>query len=964
MTKNFSRVLAILLVCTIAISAFPTVASVAKEDILVEYEFIGDNADRAGFAQGIITITSGGDSTETGYYLVYYVQGQGLLNGYDELASIKKGGNKVYAEIPDGTMIPQNATGIAVFESETHFLDTPPAITDAVAVYAFPESKRLILGEAEVVFGTASDVHMNYEYYNRSAYAKWSKILDFYADNGASYVIVTGDMTGDASDPTPLEQQYKDYVNLINSSKINIENVYESIGNHGNTSADLGLFSTYTQGSDEVHPYTNSPYYYVLKEGVNGAKDNLFVFLWQELTTAGESANIDNFSETQINWLAGVLDKYDNDSTNIFLIAHSPFLNYGAGDRFKGGGYTSLTTFKSEFTQNMRLKGLLQYHKDVIVMSGHTHLTFYDGQNYSDVNNEFARTVHVSSTCWPRAYNADATSCPAGTDGRKSAGLDYGSEAYLVSVYADYIVYTGYNMTTGKIIPAACLIMPTKTYDSPTPDEAFKGTGTQEDPYLIENEQDFLLLTSGFNANTSATVENMYGYGKYFLQTADIDLSNIKAYCGTNASGAKNPYDSAANYYKSAFAGTYNGDGYTIKINLDAPDDQRSVFPYLHGTIVNTVIKGKIVADGAVQPIRTSKGNIINCYFDLELDAAMTNGALYTNYNYAYNVYTKGTALNATKISPFAAGDNANAVVANVFSNYVDSTGATIADDVAATPANITAVINAFNDRSNDNYKTAASKLNGIPLCDVFADGNTLGFTHANGNMNNLAYGKPFSPHGYYKVNSEWPADYRGDLTDGKAHDVLTYDNCWYGFNKNKSDDDVTNVQNGVGEVVIDLQNVYTVSAVRTHVFIGNQSGIARPSFIRVSASFDGSFYSSPVEIPVPYTSDNNIAWAEAELTITGRYIKLECGVTSAFVFIDEIEVNGGEYISSAYDEIRGDLNKNGKIDAVDYILVKRFCFGTYAINDIPTGDINKDGILNSTDYTLIKRICFGTYKA
>lgn len=962
MKKRISRVLALLLACTVAFSVFPTVASVAKENVLVEYEFIGDNALRAGSAQGIITITSNsGDTDKTGYYLVYYTDGDKLLEGYDELASIAINGSKVYAEIPDGIMIPQNATGIAVFESETHFLDEPPAITDAVAACDIPAEKQLALGEAEVVFGAASDVHMNYEYYSRNAYSKWSTALDFFADNGASYVIVTGDMTGDATDPIPLEEQYDTYVDLINQSKIDIENVYESLGNHGNTPDDLSLFSQYTEGSDENHPYENSPYFYVLKEGKDGAKDNLFVFLWQEINAAGESAKVDNFSETQINWLADVLDEYDNESTNVFVIAHSPFLNYGAGDRFKGGGYTALTTFSSDFPQNMRLKGLLQYHKDVIVMSGHTHLTLYDGQNYSNLSNEFAHTVHLSSTCWPRAYTADGTSCPAGTDGRKSAGLDYGSEAYLVSVYADHIVYTGYNMSTGRIIPAACLIIPTKTYDAPDPDEAFRGSGTQEDPYLIENAQDFLLLTSGFNANTSSEVENMYGYGKYFLQTKDIDLSNIKAYYGTNASGAKNPYDSAANYYKSAFAGTYNGDGFAISVDIDAPE-QRSVFPYLHGTIVNTVIKGKIVADDAVQPIRTSKGNIINCYFDLELSSSLANGALYTNYSYVYNLYTSGTALSATKISPFANAKSDSAVAVNVFCNYTDASGNAVEDEVAVTADSVTAVVNAFNCRTTEDYKTAVEKAGGVPLCEVFIDGSKLAFTHIQAESGNIAYGKPFSPHGYYDIDGEWVSDYRGDLTDGKVYETLTYNDRWYGFNKNKSDDGITNVENGVGEVVIDLQDVYKLSSVKTHIFIGDQSGIAAPSFIRVSASVDGEFYSTGVYIPVPESAESDIVWAVKSLSVSGRYIKLEYGLSSAFVFVDEIKVYGDKYSDVMPIAKKGDVNKNGTVDAIDYLMLKRICFGTFELSDISVGDIDNNGIIDSVDYTLVKRACFGNY--
>ncbi len=430
-----------------------------KKNISVSYDFTGRNAKKAGFAKGIITVAASGDRLKNGYYLVYYTSGNELLCGYDELAAIEINNDIVSAEIPDGVMIPQNATGIAVFESKTHFSEQNTAITDAVAVCDIPENKRLKLGKAESVFGAVSDIHMNYEYYGRSAYKKWSRTLEFFAENQISCVIVAGDVTGDASDPIPLEEQYSVYVELVNKSNIDINNVYASLGNHGNTPDDLHLFSKYTKGVDKVHPYEDSPYFYVLKKGSGKTRDNLFVFTWQELRSAGESARVDNFSKEQMDWLSSVLSEFDNNETNIFVIAHSPFLNYGAGDR-KNGIYTSLTSFKSEFPQNMRLKSLLQEHKNVIVISGHTHLTLYDGQNYSNLNNEFAHTVHLSSTCWTRAYTKDGKSCPAGTDGRRECGLDYGSEANIISVYPEHIVFTGYNLSTGKIIPAACLIIP------------------------------------------------------------------------------------------------------------------------------------------------------------------------------------------------------------------------------------------------------------------------------------------------------------------------------------------------------------------------------------------------------------------------------------------------------------------------------------------------------------------------
>ena len=1016
MKKMPMRLSSFLVALAVLLSAVPMFMAASADAVTVKYEFIGDNADKAGFAQSLITISS--PSAKTGYYLVYYTDGANILSGYDHLASAAITGTSVTVEIPDGTMIPEGAKGIAVFESDTHFKDNPPAVSTAVATAAIPETKRLSLGDAEVVFGAASDVHVNYEYYDngtRQAYEKWSNTLKLFSDKGAAYVIVTGDMTGDenmSSEPT-LEKQYEDYIDLINKSDIKVENVYESVGNHGNTATGIGVFSQYTMGADEVHPYANSPYYYVVKKGASGQKDNVFVFLWMEITSSGQSAKIDNFSATQIDWLAGVLEQFDNENNNVFVINHSPFLNYGAGDRYKGGGYTGLTTFKSDYTQNMRLKGLLQEHRDVIVMSGHTHLTLYDGQNYSDVNNEFARTIHMSSTCWPRAYTEDGSSCPAGTDGRYSAKLGdgYGSEAYMVSVYEDYIVYTGYNVSTGNIIPAACLIMTTSSNKSEPIGYPFQGSGTESDPYLIEDAQDFMLLTSGFNANIETDATKAYGYGKYFLQTKDIDLSNIKAYVGSYAA-TQNQYTNKQ--YKSAFAGTYNGNGKTLLVNIDG-SDQRSVFPYVYGTIVNTVIKGSIVgsddSQGSAQPIRSLRqgASIINCYFDLEMSANRVHGVVYSNYGYMYNVYSTGSQTAVG--NKYAVTDGSGEGASNVFHYCLDESANPVAGTIGVQTSDIATVISAFGDRSSADYQAAKSKLGSIELCDVIS------------NDVNLALGKSFTPHGYYTTQGQWPADYRGNLTDGKISDKVTYDNAWYGFNRNASDDGVCNVQNDVGTVVVDLKDNYSVTSVKAHIFVGSESGITAPGFIRVSTSFDGNAYTSPVKVSVPASGTNDVAWATQNLALDGRYVKIEFGVAGAYVFVDEIQVYGdvfegtpvlpeepsepssseepsepssseepsepssSEEPSEPSDPIdpkpedpkpedpkpedpkpedpkvvKGDINGNGKIDSMDYVLLKRAYFGTYELKDLAVGDLNDNGKIDSMDYVYLRRAYFGTY--
>ncbi len=62
-------------------------------------------------------------------------------------------------------------------------------------------------------------------------------------------------------------------------------------------------------------------------------------------------------------------------------------------------------------------------------------------------------------------------------------------------------------------------------------------------------------------------------------------------------------------------------------------------------------------------------------------------------------------------------------------------------------------------------------------------------------------------------------------------------------------------------------------------------------------------------------------------------------------------------------ETILGDINQNGKLDARDYLLLKRAFFGTYELScGLDAADINGNGKLDARDYLLLKRAFFGTY--
>jgi len=562
-------------------------------------------------------------------------------------------------------------------------------------------------------------VHMNYQAYDRGAYQKWKKALSVFTERKTDFVIVAGDMTGDASD-SPLDSQYQKYLDLIAESAYPLENIYEAIGNHGNTTVGRELFVQYTAGADENHPTDGSAWFSVLRKKKNaGARDNLFIFMAQELEAPGDSANCDNFSKDQIDWVESLLDEYRHTNTNIFIILHAPFVNYGPGDRH-GGDYTSSLTLKETYPQTMRLKSLLEEHRDVIVMSGHTHLSLYDLENYSDEGGTSCRMIHLGSGCQPTSYGTGLTLVRS-TDGRRSVTPSYGSEAYTVTVYKDYIVYIGRNLSTGKVIPAASYILPVRAFPADNSDKVdlystLRGSGTEKDPYLIEDAEDFKAFTDSFN--TGAAKENeMFGNGQFFRQTADIDMRSIAGYNGTVSSGS-NPH---------FFAGTYNGDGHTVTVSIHGRGE-RSVFPVVYGTICNLILKGDITSNEKAQPVRTLYGNVINCLFDVKLTATAVSGIVYANYGTMYNVYARGT-LSAEKKNAVAAADSSFNYV-NVFHCYHDENGSVINDSYGIYSDDIHEILEIFNKRDTIQHQEAQALIGEYEMTDLVVDDGTLDFEH------------------------------------------------------------------------------------------------------------------------------------------------------------------------------------------------------------------------------------------
>lgn len=163
----------------------------------------------------------------------------------------------------------------------------------------------------------------------------------------------------------------------------------------------------------------------------------------------------------------------------------------------------------------------------------------------------------------------------------------------------------------------------TKTY------ELFSGgTGTKEDPYIIDSQQELILFSKQVNNGRSFE-------GMYIKQTKDIDLQG-ETWIPIGE------YDS-----KKYFYGIYDGNGHVIKnLQIDQSEDNVGLFGRLGGIVCNLGIEGGNISgkNSGVIASRSVGSNamIINCYTNVSINGKRV-GSIADNFNgKVINVYSVG----------------------------------------------------------------------------------------------------------------------------------------------------------------------------------------------------------------------------------------------------------------------------------------------------------------------------------
>lgn len=435
--KRAKAVLSAVLASTI-FGAVPvgTAVSVSAASTSISYSFSGDEKNLSGYAQGTIKFTS----SKAGTYYLYWADNTKALSGYYPIdtMTVSAGGSATFT-FGYHTAIPAGATKIIAVTSKSE-----TSVASAVAVYDIPVSKQLLSGSGKQLykFSSYSDVHIDPDGFYKNYSEKWRQALEFAHKKGTDFIVSSGDMVNFGN-----QEEWNTYLSILAQSSYD-NPVWESNGNHDLRSSESEgnrNFLVNTGTDSTIANYdANKPYFSVTEKSTG----DLFIFMALETYKSYEN---DAFSTEQLNWLTNLLEKNYGTGKNIYIVEHSPINGFGAGDRMSSPYYYAHLSQNNNATQ--KFKQLLQKYPKLIWMSGHTHLDYDLGYNYSNENDTACHTIHNSAVVGSTRPNSNGD----GLD--YNDGNGYNSQGYVVEVYENDVVYYGANLTDEMYYPAYCYIM-------------------------------------------------------------------------------------------------------------------------------------------------------------------------------------------------------------------------------------------------------------------------------------------------------------------------------------------------------------------------------------------------------------------------------------------------------------------------------------------------------------------------
>ncbi len=440
--KKTAAVVLSALTLTSAMALAPTNVFAAQGKIT--YTFKGDEKAKSGYAQGKIQLSSLSD----GKYYLYWADDDNALKGYYEIAQVDVKNGKGSFTFGDHTAIPVDATKLIATTSNKN-----TSVNNAVAVYDIPKAKQQKYNskDANYTFMNYSDIHIdvaNNQYYKYSE-LHWEKALETAVNKKAEFIITAGDNITNGEGPG---KEYDKYQEILGNSDF-ANPVYEASGNHelrtGERKALLSTFVTATGLDGNKATIEKNKPYYSFEEPKTG---DLFIVMALEYKYDPQDG--DEFSKEQLDWVRNLLEENYNKNKNIYIIQHALIQGYGAGDD-EDNYYT--VPLSPDYDTTNQFREIIETYKDIIWISGHTHIALKYGYNYSNMNDTSCNMIHDSSVCCPTILNYSSHNLSyAAHDDEKLKDM---SEGYYVQVFDDRSIFYGENLYHNMIYPNACYVV-------------------------------------------------------------------------------------------------------------------------------------------------------------------------------------------------------------------------------------------------------------------------------------------------------------------------------------------------------------------------------------------------------------------------------------------------------------------------------------------------------------------------
>ena len=353
------------------------------------------------------------------------------LENYLAIKSIPLAGGSGEYVTNKNLIIPEEARKIRcrIFKDTMKEIELPELVIDIPKEKLWKPSGKLLKK-----FVAASDIHCGGEYFNnkQNRVTAMSRIRDIMPDG----VFISGDIGNDAR-----SQEYDYAFDLIDEYLKDIP-VYVSAGNHD--------YHPYMEGSVANHPKMAEFFGKIVKRNVSlgekcSAPDDRNVY---DGTVCGFQVLVLNpcreddfgfYGKDQLCWIDEKLSETDGERLR-FIVTHFSQKNT-VGGSFEKLGLSSLTSDHDEFQE------IIDRHKNVIHLSGHTHYDF-DSDGLNTKFDAVKNNLYINGGClvW----------CGVEFNQRREYYIKDRCTAQLIEIYEDCIIIRGMELVSGKFV-ARCL---------------------------------------------------------------------------------------------------------------------------------------------------------------------------------------------------------------------------------------------------------------------------------------------------------------------------------------------------------------------------------------------------------------------------------------------------------------------------------------------------------------------------